>query len=419
MYIRSNREKGISVIIVAAGLTTFIGFLALVVDLGMLFASRSDAQKAADAAALAGARYFIDQGAVPGSLTSQMRDESRAFAKAIGSQNKIRGVNVPQADVIVNDSDILLLSTPNGPVFQVTALVQRNALSTYFANILGVGAVNISASATAQASLPVGNTAGAPPSYNPGAKCIKPWMVQNVSPRTTDPNNPIRYGPDDFGTVVYLHDDQSTNGPSKWGIIAPCPTYTPPPTEPCDGGNSSPVYYDNIVKCNPNTYYCSEGVWVSDVPGNKVGKTQDGVQDLIHQGGGKNGEGTDQGQDTISGGTPGPNYNPTITGGSNNPNPLFRGQPITATDSDSVIVVPVTNLPPPSNGQIKMRIDGLLKLFITQVHPPNAKPKSAKNQIDTIILGYGTCDPGAGGGSNGNPQISGGAGGFQILRLVK
>ena len=416
---RSNRDKGISVIIVAAGLTTFIGFLALVVDLGMLFASRSDAQKAADAAALAGARYFIDQGSMPTTLSQTMRDESKAFAKAIGAQNKIRGVNIPQADVIVNDSDILLLNTANGPVFQVSALVQRNALSTYFANILGIPSVNIVASATAQASLPVGSTAGAPPSYNPGSKCIKPWILQNISPRTTDPNNPIRFGPDDFGTYVYLHDDQSTNGPSKWGIISPCPTYTPPPTEPCDGGNSSTVYYDNIVQCNPNTYYCSEGVWVTDVPGNKVGKTQDGVRTLIHQGGGNQSEGTDQGQDTISGSTPGPNYNPTITGGSNNPNPLFRGQPITATDSDSVVVIPVTNLPPPPNGQIKMRIDGLLKLFLTQVHPANAQPKSAKNQIDAIILGYGTCAAGSGGGSNGNPEISGGAGGFQILRLVK
>jgi len=182
---RSNRDKGISVIIVAAGLTTFIGFLALVVDLGMLFASRSDAQKAADAAALAGARYFIDQGSMPTTLSQTMRDESKAFAKAIGAQNKIRGVNIPQADVIVNDSDILLLNTANGPVFQVSALVQRNALSTYFANILGIPSVNIVASATAQASLPVGSTAGAPPSYNPGSKCIKPWILQNISPRTT------------------------------------------------------------------------------------------------------------------------------------------------------------------------------------------------------------------------------------------
>ena len=52
----------------------------------------------------------------------------------------------------------------------------------------------------------------------------------------------IHYGEEDLGTMVLLHDDQSVNGSSKWGIIAPCPTYTPPPTEPCDGGNSSTVY---------------------------------------------------------------------------------------------------------------------------------------------------------------------------------
>ena len=84
--------------------------------------------------------------------------------------------------------------------------------------------------------------AGAPTSFNVGAKCLKPWIVQDVSP-DGDP-----YGEEDLGTMVLLHDDQSVNGSSKWGIIAPCPTYTPPPTEPCDGGNSSTVYYDNIVQ---------------------------------------------------------------------------------------------------------------------------------------------------------------------------
>jgi uncharacterized membrane protein len=87
-------QKGISVIVVAAGLTAFLGFLALVVDLGMLYSARSDASKAADAASLAGAKYFIDQGALPTSLSQSMKDDAKAHAKAIGSQNKIRGVNI-------------------------------------------------------------------------------------------------------------------------------------------------------------------------------------------------------------------------------------------------------------------------------------------------------------------------------------
>jgi len=110
----------------------------------------------------------------------------------------------------------------------VTSRVQRAGLSTYFASIFGVNAVDVAAIAVARASKSSGST-GAPTSYNVGAKCLKPWIVQDVSP-DGDP-----YGEEDLGTMVLLHDDQSVNGSSKWGIIAPCPTYTPP-TEPAMEG---------------------------------------------------------------------------------------------------------------------------------------------------------------------------------------
>ena len=100
----------------AAGLTAFLGFLAIVLDLGMLYAARSDAQKAADAASLAGAKYFLDQGSLPTTLTQPMRDESKAYAKAIGAQNAIRGGTMfKPSEIIINDSDIQLVSTnPHG-----------------------------------------------------------------------------------------------------------------------------------------------------------------------------------------------------------------------------------------------------------------------------------------------------------------
>jgi hypothetical protein len=410
MKSQKSAERGVSIIIVAAGLTTFLGFLAIVLDLGMLYAARSDAQKAADAASLAGAKYFLDQGSLPTTLTQTMRDESKAYAKAIGSQNTIRGGAIQASEVVINDADIQLVST-NPHVFQVTSRVQRTGLSTYFASIFGVNAVDVAAIAVARASKSSGST-GAPTSYNVGAKCLKPWIVQDVSP-DGDP-----YGEEDLGTMVLLHDDQSVNGSSKWGIIAPCPTYTPPPTEPCDGGNSSTVYYENIVQCNPNAYYCGAGVMINDVPGNKVGKTQDGVRDLIHMGGGKQSEGTSNGQDTITWtGTGTSSFKYTITGGSLNPIAALRGQ--TITQSESIIIVPLTTDPPPGNGQLRTRISGFLKLFITQIHPPNANPNSAKNQIDTIVIGVDHCVGASVDQDNGSPEVTSAAGGIDILRLVR
>jgi hypothetical protein len=404
-------EKGVSIVIVAAGMTAFLGFLAIVLDLGMLYAARSDAQKAADAASLAGAKYFLDQGSLPTTLTQTMRDESKAYAKAIGAQNAIRGGSVQPSEIVINDSDIQLVST-NPPVFEVTSRVQRTGLSTYFATIFGVNAVDVAATAVARASKSSGSS-GSPTSFNVGAQCLKPWILQDLSPI----NPPNQFGVADLGTFVYLHDDQSTNGPSKWGIIAPCPTYTPPPTVPCDGGNSSSVYEQNIIQCNPNTYYCSVGVTINDVPGNKVGKTQDGVRALIHQGGGNQSEGTNNGQDTITWtGAGTTNFDYTITGGSLNPIAALQGQQIT--QSSSIIIVPLTTDAPPSNGQLLVNITGFLKLFITQIHPPNAQPHSAKNQIDALIIGVDHC-VGSGPGGNGNPQVTSNAGGIDILRLVR
>jgi hypothetical protein len=73
---------------------------------------------------------------------------------------------------------------------------------------------------------------------------------------------------------------------------------------------------------------------------------------------------------------------------------------------------------PPSNGQLKVNITGFLKLFITQIHPPHAKPNSAKNQIDALVIGVDHC-VGSGPGGNGNPQVTSNAGGIDILRLVR
>src|SRR3989454_12536765 len=49
-------ETGSVIVIVALTLVVLLGFLALGIDLGMLYTARTDAQRAADAAALAGAR---------------------------------------------------------------------------------------------------------------------------------------------------------------------------------------------------------------------------------------------------------------------------------------------------------------------------------------------------------------------------
>ena len=46
-------ERGVVLFMMAGGLLSLIGFIALAVDMGMLYTARADCQKIADAAALA------------------------------------------------------------------------------------------------------------------------------------------------------------------------------------------------------------------------------------------------------------------------------------------------------------------------------------------------------------------------------
>ncbi len=56
---RRNR-RGVSLVIFAISSVAIIGMAALAIDLGMLLRTRAEAQRAADAAALAGASAFTE-----------------------------------------------------------------------------------------------------------------------------------------------------------------------------------------------------------------------------------------------------------------------------------------------------------------------------------------------------------------------
>ena len=57
-----NRQRGSSLFLVAMGLVSFVGMMGIAIDLVALYAGRSEAQRSADAAALAGATVFVTTG---------------------------------------------------------------------------------------------------------------------------------------------------------------------------------------------------------------------------------------------------------------------------------------------------------------------------------------------------------------------
>lgn len=158
-------ERGSVTVMVALAMTALVALLALGIDLGALFNARSEAQRAADAAALAGASAFLEY----------QQDEARAEAveRAVefATTNEIRNEPISAAEVSV---DVDLDSAT------VRASIRREGVPTWFARLVGIDEVNIGAEATAWAG-----EAGA-------AQCVKPFAVPDMWEETTDDLNQNR-----------------------------------------------------------------------------------------------------------------------------------------------------------------------------------------------------------------------------------
>ena len=121
----AKREPGQIMVLLALGLVALLGFTALAVDLGMAYADRRQAQNAADAAALAGARYAGNwlkgnKGVCTGFGNSQKTEVQTAAQAAVGNFYPSVTPTVTVSDC--TNSEIVvkvdLTHTVRGTVFQ-------------------------------------------------------------------------------------------------------------------------------------------------------------------------------------------------------------------------------------------------------------------------------------------------------------
>jgi uncharacterized membrane protein YgcG len=161
----ASDERGSATVIVALTMTGLIALLALGIDVGALFNARSEAQRAADAAALAGASAFLE--------FQQENARSVAVERAMtfATSNNIRSTPIAPEDVTI---------AVNVDSSTVRARVRRNGVPTWFARIFGVDGVDVSAEATAWAG-----PAGA-------AQCVKPFAVPDMWEEKTQDLNQNR-----------------------------------------------------------------------------------------------------------------------------------------------------------------------------------------------------------------------------------
>src|SRR5712692_10818918 len=90
---RRPAERGQTIVLVAVALVSLLGMAALAIDVVTLYVARSEMQRAADAAALAGAKAFVDSGVTTDPTRQTLaQDMANATINSIVLQNKVAGV---------------------------------------------------------------------------------------------------------------------------------------------------------------------------------------------------------------------------------------------------------------------------------------------------------------------------------------
>jgi len=190
-------ESGITILLVAAALVAIMAMAALSIDVVTLYLANAEAQRAADAAALAGARILSLSGTTgdPANATglwSNACDLAEQVAKAVATQHTMGGATLTASQVTVTFADRNGKDcTASGPnlAFGVNPLakveVQRTDLPTFFARIWGRTGNSVSATATAEVFNP-SDARDVSASNKQNAvqpRCVKPWLVPNHDPK--------------------------------------------------------------------------------------------------------------------------------------------------------------------------------------------------------------------------------------------
>src|ERR1700680_2876467 len=195
-------ERGVTMVLMAIAMVAILAMAALSIDVVTLYLANAEAQRSADAAALAAARVLSISGmtgdpsnSAAGAITNPWQQAcalATSVATAVASQNTMGGVALIPSQISVtypNNSDTATCTGTDakfGVNPLVTVKVQRTDLPTFFARIGGRRGASVSATATAEAynssnSEDAGNTVtGTITPVQP--RCVKPWIVPNKDP---------------------------------------------------------------------------------------------------------------------------------------------------------------------------------------------------------------------------------------------
>jgi len=438
-----KNERGVTIVLVAFSLLALLGMAALAIDIATLYVAHGEAQRAADAAALAGAKMFAFSGYTSASATVPAADicqsggpglaaAANRQAEAVAAQNQVAG----QAAVV---QTITCDTTPANP--QIAVTIHRTALPSFFGKIWGGAANSVSATAVAEAYNASGSTAPIQ------VQSVKPWLIPNCDPTNGAPGDcaaggrfvdnatgAIQNNGNFVGKTITLTHVAGAAAPNvtpttPWTLDyyrANVPMNPPAPVCPATSAVScgqvgSDDYHDNIACAATYQFSCGQTVGLGQAVTVQTGgglgvRTNEGTQCLIHA----SGQGLTLGQDELlpTGGTPTGSAPVTVAGGNNNPNPALQGV-TSISRSDSIVTVPIyhaagnPNLCPGGCNQTAT-IVGFLQLGITQNLQNGAAPAPGTNgKIEGVIMNVAGCNTGAGG-----TAVSGGGVSAIPVRLI-
>ena len=271
MHSQGDRETGYVLVVVAGTLVLLLGFAALAVDVGVMYSAHTSAQRAADAAALAGAYTFI---AAPTATNPQALAETTATNTAI--RNQILGATIQNAE---------LTPPPYADVVNRRVTVHiTHTISTFFAGVLGQKFATVSVVAYAEAGLKANCS-----------DCVKPWFLPNnvLSTKGCKACSGTTYTKE-----LIIEKDQEN--PTQWaqGQIATHSPFVIKPGNPANalspgnfyaivlpndipGETGGSVYRQNIASCDHinSSISCGDSYYVK--PGNMIGPTAQGTSLFI------------------------------------------------------------------------------------------------------------------------------------------
>jgi Flp pilus assembly protein TadG len=427
-------EQGVIITLVAIFMLGVVGAMAaLSIDVVTIYTARSEAQLAADAAALAGARVLANSG-MTSSSTVTLGDNAVPLAIAVATQvaasSLVGGRNlIPGASPCVAGQEICVNIPTGGADFipnpQVSVKVQRTDLPTFFARIWGSKQVTVAASATAEVYNP-SKLAGTTP-LPVETSCVKPWLLPNTSPAA---GGLIFAANGGIADATLLGWQTPAGGAGNPKLRADCgagtcaagpspivwryypgttdPTtgdFPAPPASSCNGCAGFSSFQLSIAGCEQKPVKCNQTVTIDTVTANQDTETGVAVNTLIHS--------TSNGGDSVDSlvSTPPTGNAPfEFLAGTENPVVLSGAETSgTATMvSDSLVTVPVietTPWPPTTTVFPAVQIIGFVQLFLS----PTGIPVPGSGRIHTQVINLVGCGTPATGGATGQPTLGNGA----------